>query len=35
MTRLVTDSSVTRAGFKLSWVTHECGGSLTSAGEIR
>ena len=33
--RLVTDASLTRAGFKLQWTTHECGGSLDSPGEIR
>ena len=35
MTRLITDSSVTRAGFRLSWVTHQCGGRVTTEGEIR
>ena len=26
---------MTRAGFRLSWVTHECGGRVDSPGEIR
>lgn len=35
LTRLVTDATVTRPGFKLSWVRHECGGRVTAPGEIR
>ena len=30
-----TDSSIVRAGFKLSWVTHQCGGEMSEEGEIK
>ena len=30
-----TDGSMTKEGFRLDWVTHDCGGNLTEEGEIR
>ena len=33
--RFITDGSITKSGFKLSWTTHQCGGHMESGGEIR
>ena len=30
-----TDNSIKRAGFKVSWATHQCGGEMSEEGEIR
>ena len=32
---LTTDGSMAKEGFRLDWVTHDCGGNLTEEGEIR
>ena len=33
--KFITDGSITKSGFKLSWTTHQCGGQMDTEGEIR